>query len=78
MLYTSSKKIKRFLNINFSDKKSKNYMIDRNVFNFKDLKTMKILDVANLNDEVSLGHKNVVKIERFSVTKKIEKIIFIR
>jgi hypothetical protein len=51
---------------------NRKYMIDKNVFNFKDLKSFKIVDKLNGESKDCILNNNVVTIERFKVTKEME------
>ena len=58
---------------------NRKYMTDKNVFNFKDLKSFKIVDKLNEEAKDCILNDNVVTIERFKVTKEMENgNIFIR
>lgn len=76
------KRFKRFMNLKylkFMTLNNMKYMIDKNVFNFKDLKSFKIVEANKLNEESKdcifkdcILNNNVVTIERFKVTKEME------
>lgn len=71
------KRFKRFINLKylkFMTLNNRKYMIDKNVFNFKDLKSFKIVEANKLNEESKdcILNNNVVTIERFKVTKEME------
>lgn len=71
------KRFKKFINLKylkFMTLNNMKYMIDKNVFNFKDLKSFKIVEVNKLNEESKdcILNNNVVTIERFKVTKEME------
>lgn len=71
------KQFKRFINLKYLKVMTLNnrkYMIDKNVFNFKDLKSVKIVEANKLNEESKdcILNNNVVTIERFNLTKEME------
>ena len=73
MLYKSNiEKFERFLKNKMPLQK------DRNIFNFKDLKSTKIVESPNNEINKTLFSKNIAKNESFGSTKITEGIIFIR
>lgn len=69
------KRFKRFINLKYLKLMTLNnrkYMTDKNVFNFKDLKSFKIVDKLNEEAKDCIFNNNVVTIERFKVTKEME------